>query len=158
MTIRKIEKADDAQVAKIIRDAFVEYDLPRLHTVFDDDRTNRQYSQYQLPNTVLWVAVENGKVLGMCGIYPTDGLPAGWCEIVKFYVTAEARGKGIGRMLFEKALKSAADFGYKTAYLETFTPLARAVGMYRSFGFEPIDHQVGNSGHTATTIWMTKDL
>lgn len=156
--IRKVKRRDDAGIADIIRSAFVEYGLPRVHTVYDDDTTDRQYEVFRHPRSVLWVAENEGCVQGMCGVYPTDGLPDGWCEIVKFYVSLEARGKGIGRQLFGKALESAARLGYEVAYLETFTPLARAVGMYRSFGFTPVEHQVGNSGHTATDIWMTKRL
>ena len=30
--------------------------------------------------------------------------------------------------------------------------------MYEKLGFKAIDHQVGQSGHTATSIWMTKEL
>lgn len=153
-----MERLDDAGIAGIIRAAFEEYGLPRVHTVFDDETTDRQYEVFRHSRSVLWVAEDEGHVLGMCGVYPTDGLPEGWCEIVKFYVSPEARGRGIGRQLFGKALESAAALGYEVAYLETFTPLARAVGMYQSFGFAPVDHQVGNSGHTATDIWMTKRL
>jgi len=63
---------------------------------------------------------KDGVVLGSCGVFPTDGLPKGWREIVKFYMDKRARGKGIGSLLFEKALVSAQEFDYSTAYLETF--------------------------------------
>lgn len=159
MTIRRIKKEDDARIAEIIRDIFVEFDMPKTHTVYDDPATDRQYELFSAePKSVLWIAEENGEVMGSCGVYPTDGLPEGWCEIVKFYMDKRTRGKGIGSKLFVKALESARDLGYKTAYLETFPQFGDAVGMYGHYGFKNIDHQVGNSGHTATSIWMTKDL
>lgn len=159
MTIRRIQASDDARIAQIIRDIFVDFNMPLHHTVYDDPDTDRQYEVFAAePKSVLWVAEENGVVLGSCGAFPTAGLPEGWCEIVKFYVDKSARGRGVGNQLFAKALESALLLGYTTAYLETFPQFGRAVGMYERYGFKSIDHQVGNSGHTATSIWMTKDL
>ena len=77
---------------------------------------------------------------------------------MKFYVDKHARGKGIGSKLFMKALESARSMGYKTAYLETFPKFGNAIGMYRRIGFRDIDHQMGNSGHLAMSIFMTKSL
>lgn len=159
MTIRKIQQQDDKRIAEIIRGIFDEFDMPKEHTVYDDPDTDRQYEIFDKePQSVLWVAEENGIVLGSCGAYPTKGLPDGWCEIVKFYVDSRARGKGIGTKLFVKALESAKELGYTTAYLETFPKFGEAVSMYRRLGFRDIDHQMGSSGHTATSIFMTKDL
>lgn len=159
MTIRRINKSDDKRIAEIIRGIFDEFDMPKVHTVYDDPDTDRQYEVFRdEPKSVLWVAEEDGVVLGSCGVFPTDGLPDGWCEIVKFYMDKRARGRGIGSRLFVKSLESAKELGYSTAYLETFPQFGEAVGMYEHYGFHSIDHQVGNSGHTATSIWMTKEL
>ena len=159
MTIRRIRKEDDERVAAIIRGIFDELDMPKEHTVYDDVSTDRQYEVFRdEPRSVLWVAEKDGVVMGSCGAYPTEGLPEGWCEIVKFYVDKHARGKGIGSKLFMKALESARSLGYKTAYLETFPKFGNAIGMYRRIGFRDIDHQMGNSGHLAMSIFMTKSL
>lgn len=159
MTIRKVAQTDDRRIAEIIRDAFVEFGLPRTHTVFDDPDTDCQSAVFaKEPLSVLWVAEEGGTVVGSCGVYPTAGLPEGWCEIVKFYIDSNWRGRGIGHLLFGRALHSALSLGYRTAYLETFPQFAGAIGMYRRYGFSPLTHQMGNSGHTATSIWMTKNL
>jgi GNAT superfamily N-acetyltransferase/8-oxo-dGTP pyrophosphatase MutT (NUDIX family) len=157
--IRSIRKKDNKRLAEIIRSPFDEFDMNKEHTVYDDPDTDCQFEKFsgQL-RAELWVAVDGKEVLGSCGVYPTEGLPEGWCEIVKFYVDKRLRGQGIGSRLFAKALQSAVAFGYQTAYLETFPELAGAVKMYEHNGFRTIDHQVGNSGHTATSIWMTKDL
>lgn len=159
MIIRRIEKEDYQRIASLIRAPFDEYNMEKRHTVYDDDATNHQYEVFEAcPLSVLWVAEEQGTVIGSCGVYPTAGLPTGWCEIVKFYVDQNERGKGTGGILFEKALQSAVVLGYHTAYLETFPEFAGAVKMYERLGFRRIDHQVGASGHTATSIWMTKAL
>ncbi|HCN52735.1 MAG: GNAT family N-acetyltransferase [Prevotella sp.] len=159
MTIRQVRQEDDKRIAEIIRGVFDEFDMPKVHTVYDDPDTDRQYEVFRdEPSSVLWVVEEKGIVLGSCGVYPTLGLPDGWCEIVKFYVDKTARGKGFGKKLFTKALDSACRLGYRLAYLETFPQFGEAVRMYEGYGFHEIDHQVGNSGHTATSIWMTKEL
>lgn len=159
MKIRRIEQSDDERIAEIIRGIFIEFDMPKTHTVYDDPDTDCQFELFRdEPQSVLWVAEDDGLVLGSCGVYPTKGLPEGWCEIVKFYMDGKARGRGIGNKLFAKALESAKLLGFKTAYLETFPQFSEAVGMYERYGFRSIDHQIGNSGHTATSIWMIKEL
>lgn len=159
MTIRELTEKDDRQVASIIRDTFEEYGLPKANTVYDDPRTDSLSEQFRYePKSKLWVADENGVAIGMCGVFPTEGLPQGWCEIVKFYVAKSARGRGIGSTLFAETLKTARELGYRNAYLETFPELAKAVTMYKRMGFRSIDGPMGNSGHTATSIWMIKDL
>lgn len=159
MTIRRVRQEDDKRIAAIIRDIFDDLDMPKEHTVYDDPDTDRQYEVFRdEPLSALWVAEVDGVVMGTCGCYPTDGLPEGWCEIVKFYVDPQTRGKGLGHKLFAKALGSAQCLGYTTAYLETFPKFGEAVGMFRQFGFTDIPHQMGSSGHTAMRIFMTRSL
>lgn len=159
IVIRQVAPGDNRRIAAIIRFIFDDLDMPKIHTVYDDPDTDRQYEVFHdEPLSALWVAEVDGRVMGTCGCYPTDGLPAGWCEIVKFYVDPQARGKGLGHMLFCRALESASSMGYTTAYLETFPKFGDAVGMYHRFGFSRISHQMGNSGHTAMSIFMTKRL
>lgn len=159
MAICRIRQEDNERIASIIRNVFDELDMPKEHTVYDEESTDHQYEVFRdEPRSVLWVAEEKGIVLGSCGVYPTQGLPEGWCEIVKFYVDKSARGKGIGSALFTKALESARCLGYQTAYLETFPKFGNAIDMYRRLGFHDIDRQMGNSGHTAMSIFMTKRL
>ncbi len=154
MIIRRIRQEDDKRIAAIIRGIFDELDMPKEHTVYDEDVTDHQYEVFRdEPRSVLWVAEENGIVVGSCGTYPTEGLPEGWCEIVKFYVDKCARGNGIGTQLFTKSLESAWCLGYQTAYLETFPKFGNAIGLYHRLGFRDIDHQMGNSGHTAMSIY-----
>lgn len=159
IAIRKINKEDNEALALIIRSAFDELGAPKQGTVYDDPTTDNLYQAFiATDRAALWVAEEDGRVIGCCGVYPTPGLPQGWCEIVKFYVDNQTRGKGAGRMLFLKSLESAKEMGYQTAYLETFTAFANAVGMYRRLGFNDLKQQMGNSGHLATNIWMIKEL
>jgi putative acetyltransferase len=91
-------------------------------------------------------------------VYPTPGLPEGCAELVKFYLSASHRGKGIGRQLMEKTFESARNFAYTKLYLESLPELSRAISLYEKAGFEFITGPLGDSGHFGCNIWMTKEL
>lgn len=158
MEIRPIEKKDNPVLAELIRGVFREFKIDKPGTVYTDPTTDSLYELFQTPASEYWVAQENNALLGGCGIFPTTGLPMGCAELVKFYLAAESRGRGIGKALMEKSIQSAVDLGYKQLYLESFPELGKAIGIYEKAGFRPLTHSLGNSGHYACTLWMLKDL
>ena len=158
MIIRKVKKTDNKYLADIIRAPFVEYDAPREGTVFSDPTTDNLYELFQQDKSELWVAENGGEILGCCGIYPTDGLPNGCAELVKFYLLAKSRGKGLGTQLMQQSIKSAKELGYHEIYIETLPQFDNAVGMYERAGFEKLEKPLGDSGHTGCDIWMIKKL
>jgi len=155
---RSIEKKDNREVAELIRSVFREFNIARPGTVYFDPTTNDLSSLFKISGSVFWIAEENGIIIGCCGIYPTPGLPYGCAELVKFYLLAPWRGKGIGRTLMEKCIESAKSIGYKQLYLESLPELDKAVSMYIKAGFRHLTHPLGNSGHFGCNIWMVKDL
>lgn len=158
LTIRPIQPTDNAPLATLIRQVFREFKIDKPGTVYTDPTTDALYELFQNPASAYFVAEEGGVLVGGCGVYPTDGLPEGCAELVKFYLAAEARGKGIGYKLMQQSIKAAKELGYKQLYLESFPELAKAVSMYEKAGFTPLPHALGNSGHYACTIWMLKEL
>ncbi|MBD1398493.1 GNAT family N-acetyltransferase [Pontibacter sp. JH31] len=158
INIRPIQPSDNEPLATLIRKVFREFKIDKPGTVYTDPTTDALYELFQQPASAYFVAEENGAILGGCGVYPTEGLPVGCAELVKFYLAAEARGKGIGNRLMQQSIAAARELGYKQLYLESFPELAKAVSMYEKAGFRPIPHAMGNSGHYACNIWMMKDL
>lgn len=159
VTIRNIEPQDNIELARIIRAALVEFDVPKQGTVYSDPDTDRLYQLFsETPGSCYFVAEEDGEMIGGCGIYPTNGLPAGYAELVKLYLTAQTRGKGIGKLLMDKCNEAAKAMGYTHLYLESFPQLAKAVSLYEKAGYQNQDGALGNSGHFACTIWMVKEL
>jgi putative acetyltransferase len=156
--IRPIKDTDNAALARILRDSLEEFDVPKEGTVYTDPTTDDLYHLFKQVNSVYYVAEENGAILGGCGIYPTEGLPEGYTELVKFYLSNKSRGKGIGKMMLEKCFTSALKLGYTHLYLESFPQFEKAVSMYEKTGFEMLSTPLGNSGHFACTIWMLKKL
>lgn len=158
VTFRKLEQKDNQELAAIIRQIFEEFNIPKIGTVYSDPTTDDLYTLFQTPQSTYFIAEEDGQMLGGCGVYPTEGLPEGCAELVKFYLSGASRGKGIGKELMNKCFEAAKELGYQQLYLESFGQLAKAVGMYDKAGFKSLDHALGNSGHDACTIWMIKDL
>lgn len=156
--IRKIKEEDSLHLARMIRAVFEEHDAPRTGTVYSDPTTDNLHQLFSAERSVLWVAAMNNEIIGCCGVYPTEGLNSDTAELVKFYLPASSRGKGIGRKLMEQSISSAIEFGYKKIYLESMPHFSNAVGMYEKQGFQKLNHPMGNSGHTSCNIWMIKEL
>lgn len=158
LEIRKIEKKDNAELAIIIRKTLTEFGADHPGTVYYDAVTDSLFELFQQPNAVYYVAVQNGQLVGGGGIFPTNGLAADTCELVKMYLLTNARGKGYGKMIIKKCLKTAADMGFKKVYLETMPELEQAIKVYEKFGFKYLTGPLGNSGHFGCSKWMLKSL
>lgn len=158
MNIRKIELKDNAAAASMIKAVFHEFDAPKIGTVYSDPLTDKLAETFRAAGSVLWVAEQDGKIMGTCGIFPTKGLPQHYAELVKFYLDPAARGKGIGKILFEKSLDSAAELGYTNIYIESLPQFFTAIGIYEKYGFKYLDKPLGTSGHTSCNIWMIKEM
>lgn len=158
ITIRPITNTDNNALALIIRATLTEFKANKLGTVYFDPTTDDLFSLFQTIKSAYYVAVLNDKIVGGCGIFPTTNLPEGCSELVKFYLTTSARGKGIGKALMLKCFEKANQLGYKQLYLESMPELAIAVGMYKKMGFTTLNKPLGNSGHFGCDIWMVKEL
>jgi putative acetyltransferase len=158
MKIRKIEPNDNKKLALLIRNVFREFGIDMPGTVYTDPTTDRLFQLFETSGSVYWVVDDDGIIAGGCGIFPTEGLPDGCAELVKFYTSPDYRGKGIGKALLYRCFESAIRMGYSWLYLESFPELAKAVKMYEKAGFVTISHAMGHSGHDACSLWMLKEL
>jgi putative acetyltransferase len=155
---RQIEEKDNLSLAKMIRKVFEEHDAPKAGTVYSDPDTDNLFGFFKKPKSIFWVAELNNEVIGCCGIYPTPGLPENCAELVKFYLSKDARGKGTGKELMEKSIFSAKELGYTKIYIESLPQFAKAVSIYEKQGFKKLDKAMGNSGHTSCNIWLLKEI
>ena len=156
--IRNIEPSDNVAIAKVIRVALTEFGANKPGTVYFDPTTDHLYELFKTPGSVYYVAEKNGIILGGCGIFPTEALPEGTCELVKLYLDKNARGTGLGKKLLLKAMDWAKQNGYNQVYLESMPELSKAVSIYENVGFEKLNQALGNSGHDGCDIWMLKKL
>jgi len=159
ISVRPIAPGDNEALARIIRNTLLEFGAAHPGTVYYDESTDHLYELFsQAPRAAYYVAEEGGKLLGGGGIFPSPGLPGDTCELVKMYLLPEARGKGLGGLLIQKALDSAKEKGFTQVYLETMPELKAALQAYARFGFEYIDRPMGNTGHFGCDLWMLKKL
>ncbi|MDQ6481464.1 GNAT family N-acetyltransferase [Dyadobacter sp. LHD-138] len=156
--IREIQPSDDAELALVIRQTLKEFKADKPGTVYYDASTDHLSELFTVANSVYFVAIQDGKVLGGAGIFPTDGLPEDTLELVKMYLLPEARGQGLGKTLILKCIEEARNKGFKRIYLETMAALEKAVKAYEKLGFSLLDAPLGNSGHHACELWMVKEI
>lgn len=158
LCIRPIQASDNSKLSKIIKDIFIEFNAPKIGTVYSDPTTDDLFSFFKEEKSICWVGEMNGEVMGCCGIFPTPGLDDNCCELVKFYLCKESRGKGLGKQLMYQCEASALDMGYRQIYIESLPEFDTAVGMYEKAGYTWLKEAKGDSGHFGCSVYMIKDL
>lgn len=158
MQIRSIQLNDNAVIAKIIRSCLEEFGANKPGTVYFDASTDHLYELFQTPGAAYFIAEEEGVILGGGGIFPSDALPSATCELVKMYLSPEARGNGTGAALMNRCIDKAKELKYKNIYIETMPELKRAIHVYEKFGFRFLEGPLGNTGHHGCDIWMLKEI
>ncbi|HUM98109.1 MAG TPA: GNAT family N-acetyltransferase [Chitinophagaceae bacterium] len=152
--IRAIQESDNPYLSKIIKSTLLEFGANHPGTVYYDASTDALFEVFKTEKSFYYVALENGIIMGGGGIYPTNGLPSDTCELVKMYLSHDARGKGLGKKLIQLCIDKAVELGFKNIYLETMPELKQALSIYAQFGFEYLKAPMGNSGHTGCSLWM----
>ncbi|MFN5022525.1 MAG: GNAT family N-acetyltransferase [Chitinophagaceae bacterium] len=157
--IRPIEQKDNIDIAKVIRGALEEFGANKPGTVYFDPTTDALFELFNnTPGSYYYIATIDNNVVGGAGIFPTENLPNGTCELVKLYLHKDARGTGLGKQLLNTAMQWAKENGYTQVYLESMPELSKAVTIYENVGFKRIHQPLGNSGHCGCDIWMVKNL
>ena len=97
-------------------------------------------------------------MLGGGGVKQLKGAAQDTCELQKMYFHPEARGKGLGKKMFDLCVQAAKDFGFKFCYLESASQLKSAIELYEKNGFKHLKKPLGNTGHTICGVYMIKEL
>ncbi|HCZ9306980.1 bifunctional helix-turn-helix transcriptional regulator/GNAT family N-acetyltransferase [Vibrio diabolicus] len=156
--LRPLAKADNPQVADVIRKVSAEYGLTadRGYGVADPTLDD-MYSVYNQCGAAYWVIEHRGEIVGGGGFAPLAGEP-NVCELQKMYFLPQTRGHGLAKRIVALSLQLAKQFGYQQCYLETTECLREAVGLYEKLGFEHLDAPLGQTGHDACEVVMLKVL
>jgi putative acetyltransferase len=154
--IRKIERKDNPAIASIIRRTLEEFGANKPGTVYYDSSTDALFDIFQsTPGSIYYIAEYQNEIVGGGGIFPSPGLPAYTCELVKMYLLPQVRGIGLGRQMINLAIDFARKASYKTVYLETMPELKQALKAYEKLGFQYINGPLGNTGHFGCDLFMT---
>jgi ribosomal protein S18 acetylase RimI-like enzyme len=90
------------------------------------------------PGSIVFVECEGRPVGTACALITEhEGEDHGFVHMVG--VTAEHRGKGLGRLLVLCGLRYFKEKGYTEVYLDTQHHRVPAIKLYRSLGFEPVE-------------------
>ena len=156
--LRPLTKADNSQVADVIRKVSAEYGLTADKGYGVADPTlDDMYSVYDQQGAAYWVVEYQGEIVGGGGFAPLAGEP-NVCELQKMYFLPQTRGHGLAKRIVALSLQLAKQFGYQQCYLETTECLREAVGLYEKLGFKHLDAPLGQTGHDACEVVMLKTL
>ncbi|MDI9311678.1 MAG: GNAT family N-acetyltransferase [Limnohabitans sp.] len=158
MEIRKIQKGDNQQVAKVIRTVLEELNVPKVGTAYADPELDKMFETYQKSQSVYFVVENKGEIIGCAGIAPLANGSPEVCELQKMYFLPQTRGLGIGSQMIALCLAAAKEFGFSKCYLETMPYMEAAQKLYKKSGFEYLDAPMGCTGHSSCPVWMIKEL
>jgi GNAT superfamily N-acetyltransferase len=137
------QQLDDVRV--LFR-AFVDWARDRLAT--DIERVNRYFDpklfepelaglpgRFAPPSGSLLIAYDGSRPVGCVGM---RDLGDRVCEMKRMFVAAEARGKGVGRLLVERLISDARSVGHRIMRLDTSMHQHEAMALYEKMGFRRI--------------------
>lgn len=137
--VREVRASDVPAVVALVRAVLAEFGL----TFGEGSETDAQLSalpaSYTSAGGAFWVALVGGTIVGTAGIYP---LGDGVFELRKMYLSANARGHGIGQRLLELATEGAEARGARALVLDTTEQMTQAQALYERNGFVRDDAQV----------------
>jgi putative acetyltransferase len=155
--IRTIEPSDDPIVEEIIRETLIEFGANRLGFAWQDPELSCLSTAYMAIDEQYWVAELEGEVIGGCGIAALKPPVNGVCELQKMYLSPEARGLGVGRLLLVSAIEFA-KLHYQWCYLETLQNMGKAEMLYRKQGFIRLPKALVETAHGSCDRWYLKEL
>jgi len=158
LSIRLIEKKDNAVIAEIIRLVMTEFEAVGCGYSINDSEVDDMYTAYASERFAFYVVELNGRVLGCGGFGPLTNAEQDTCELRKMYFKSELRGLGVGTKLLKLCLDEAAKAGFRHCYLETMDTMEQAQRLYGKHGFGYLDKPMGKTGHSSCGTWMAREL
>ena len=105
-----------------------------------------QLAEIRDPNLETWLAEDGGRLVAYAqlrrGAVPAAVVAQRPVEILRFYVRAEAHGKGVAQVLMTHALGRATQCGADVVWLGVWEHNPRAIAFYRKWGFEVVGEHV----------------
>ena len=159
INIRPIAPADDAAMAKIVRDNLKSHHLDVPGTAYYDpelEHLSRFYSGGINTRAYFVAAAEDGRAVGGIGMDVFPGFES--CgEIQKLYISDEIKRQGVGQRLLDCIEAYARNNGIQRLYLETHSALKAAVCLYEKNGYHRID-KPKEVVHNTMDLFYIKEL
>ena len=156
--IRLIEQTDNPAMAEVIREVMPQFGACGPGFSIEDAEVDRMYEEYQGPRAAYWVVEIDGQVHGGAGNAQLEGGDEDTSELKKMYFREKIRGMGFGRKLMDLCLEKAKEAGYKKVYLETLENMTSAGALYEKYGFQKLQGNMGNTGHSGCDSYYVKEI
>ena len=130
--MREYKKSDYGPLLKMVELVLSEFHMALDKNGIDSELENME-KVYSQDRSKFYVVECDGQLIGSIGIRP---LGRNTCELRKFYVLKEYRGRGLGGRLLRQALIFSIEKGYKMIQLEVSAKHEPAIHLYESHGFE----------------------
>jgi len=148
------DEAPDSKASQALFGEYLALVRERLGAGFvPTERIFASHDAFGAPGAAWVVAYEHGRPVGCGGLRP---LEPGVAEIKRMFVTAGARGRGLGRQLLRELERRAEAGGSRRVRLLTTEVLAEAIALYEAEGYEVLEH-VGRPGEPVK-IWLEKQI
>ena len=136
-TIRQAVSSEEIEAARAL---FREYEtwlgMSLCFQGFEEEMANLP-GKYAPPEGRLLLAYIDTELAGCIALRKYED---GVCEMKRLFLRENARGHGLGNKLIEKLIEDASAIGYSKMRLDTYPPkMGKAVGLYESHGFYPIE-------------------
>lgn len=138
MMIRHVEAGDVAAVVELVRTTLAEFGIVFGEGAETDVQLEQLPGSYTGSGGAFFVAVDEAQVIGTAGLALVE---PGLFELRKMYLRPEARGRGVGQLLFDACLAHAIAHGGKRIVLDTTEKMTTAIAFYERNGFVRDDTQ-----------------
>lgn len=127
-----------------------------LNELVGGEEQRKEYNQYNKLDHIHDVILicENDTPVA-CGAFKY--YEEGVAEIKRVFVRKEFRGQGISKLVMQQLEEKAREQGFDSLILETGKPLAAAIGLYSSLGYQVIDNY-GQYKNLPMSVCMLKDI
>lgn len=130
--LRSASNADIIAVQTLVFGVLEEYGLKADPENTDADLNDIE-ANYSGAGGIFDVLIsDEGGLLGTVALFRINPKV---CELRKMYLVRSERGKGLGRVLLEHAIRRAVELGFDQMVLETASVLREAVSLYEQRGF-----------------------
>ncbi|CAN5514553.1 GNAT family N-acetyltransferase [soil metagenome] len=131
ISLRALTPADVEAVIALALSALAEIGLERNAASVQRDLEDVDRA-YAAPRGGFWVAETDGVIVGSVAVRPKEGQTA---ELKRLYVSAAARGRGLGQTLYEHAEAFARSAGYTKIGLDSSRRFVSARRLSERNGF-----------------------
>lgn len=138
MMIRHVEAGDVAAVVELVRTTLAEFGIVFGEGAETDVQLEQLPGSYTGSGGAFFVAVDEAQVIGTAGLALVE---PGLFELRKMYLRPEARGRGVGQLLFDACLAHAIAHGGKRIVLDTTEKMTTGIAFYERNGFVRDDTQ-----------------